>query len=345
MVYDRWRNPQVHEGLTFSVRLTASDLYSAMKKSLPTVLPLMGMLAVAHSTAIDNPRVLFGLDLETRRRDRQFGQVIYGLPSIWLKRRSFDRDTFVQIWDNFARPAGPGFQSAINSAMYHLRKSYNAMTLIDEFLELYGGLESLNSALQEKYNLPTTEVRECSCGRKTSTPISSGIKYAVVSLAGKSTKDWNAVRKTRVDIVHRHGALPNVNTGLYDHVLIARQALSAAVFDLQNLSINSDRPRIPIQEPSAVLISASLKNTSAASILDVGPVPQFEVQGTEELVPATPGPMFKEPFAANLYLKLRNFNGECDPNLETRIWTGRYYDLPQDAEEHRKTQFIAKLFQ
>ena len=282
MVYDRWRG-HVHEGLHFAVRLTAVDLDSAMKKSLPTVLPLASMLAIGHSTAIDNPQVLFGVDLDSANQDRWFGQVIYNVPSVWLHRRSFNRDTFAPIWGAFAQSSNRELQASLVSAMYHLRKSYNSPTLLDEFFELYSGLESVNSILQQKYHLPTKESRPCVCGAPIQTPVATGIKYAVTGLAGQPNDAWKGVRKTRVDLVHRHGALPNAATGLYDDVLVLRQALRAAILDLMGLPITADSARhIPIQEPVAILISAKLKGVPPENILEVGPIPHFEIHHTEK---------------------------------------------------------------
>lgn len=341
LVYDSLRNG-VHEGLCFAVRLNADDLFLAMKKSLPTVLPLASMLAVAHSTAIDNPHVMFGLDLDNARTDRQFGQVLYNIPTAWLHRRNFDRDTFAPILNGFTE-ANIDVQHALISAMFHLRKSYNSTTLLDEFFELYSGLESLNSSLQKKYGLPTAETRQCACGVETKTPVATGIKQAIVHLARKETDVWKSVRKTRIDIVHRHSGLPNVNTGLYENVLVVRQALRAAILDLMNLPFDAAASHISIQEPLSILVTATLTGISADKILESGPVPQFVLEHAEEIVPAKVGPTFDEPIAAQLYIGLRNFDGKCDENLAARIWTGKYYDLPSGAAENRRTQFIARL--
>jgi hypothetical protein len=344
MVYDRWRGKDIHEGLVFSVRLAADDLYSALKKSLPTVLPLASMLAIAHSTAIDKPHVIFGIDVDSAKTDRQFGQVIYNLSSAWLHRRTFDRDTFAPIWGAFARSTDLTLQGAVISAMYHLRRSFNSATLIEEFIELYSGLESLNSLLQQKYGLHTTETRSCKCGAPIRTLVATGIRHAIIGIAGRSIDDWKNIRRARVDIVHRHGSLPNATTGLYDDVLVARQALQGAIRDLLGLPAAADSTHIPVQEPSAVLVLATLKAVSAQEILETGPIPHFELRYSQELVTAKPGPALSEPIAAQLDLALREFDGECDPHLEARVWTGNYYDLPAGAPEVRRTEFIAKLF-
>src|SRR6202035_3809657 len=100
LAWDAWKD-KVHYGLNFTVRLIASDLHSALKKSLPTVLPLSNMLAVTQSAAIGSPRVLFGFDLDASNPDRQFGEVIYDLPSAWLRRRHFDREALAPVWNTF----------------------------------------------------------------------------------------------------------------------------------------------------------------------------------------------------------------------------------------------------
>jgi len=343
IVYDRWNKNNVHEGLLFSVRLTEDNLFSAMKKSLPVVLPLSTILSTAHSTAIDDPKVIFAMDFRQDEPDREFGQVIYNVASGWLHRRIFDRDTFGRIWTAFWQTSDLDLQSALFGAINELRKSYNVPTLLDEFVGLYSGLEQLNPALQKKYGLPTTEDKVCECGRAIKSPLSSGIKHAIISLAGKTPSEWKMVRKTRVSVVHRHDVLPNASTGLYEQVVIVRDALKSAIFDLLGLHPESAANRIPIQEPSAVMVSVQLKNTPAEKILGAGPIPYLELRHIKETTPSTSVPAFSEPFAAGLSVALRNFDGECAPDLNAQLWTGKYYDLPLNALENRKTQFTARL--
>lgn len=343
MVWDSWEN-QVHHGLNFTVRLTASDLHSAMKKSLPTVLPLTNMLAISHSAAIGNPQVLFGFDLDSEDTNREYGQVIYGLPTGWLRRRHFDRDALAPVLNTFGSGTNPEVDDAVNRAMSNLRKSYEAATLLDEFVELYSGLESLNSALQRKYSLPTKGMRPCrKCGEPVETPISSGIKHAITLLAGQPDKTWKGVREMRVAITHRHTTLPNVTTGLYDNVLVLRRALPRAIFDVLGVAIGQEHEKLALQEPTAILVTTTLKDISADNMLGGRPLPHFEVASIEEVIPAAAGPTFQEPFAAQVWLVVKDFAGECT-KLDTSVWTGKYYDLPKGAEE-RKTAFIAKLLQ
>ncbi len=341
MVWDSWQD-KVHHGLNFTVRLTASDLPSAMKKSLPTILPLTNMLAITHSAAISNPQVLFGFDLDSGGIDRQFGQVIYGLPSVWLRRRQFDRDALAPVWNTFGSGANPELDDALNRAMSNLRRSYEAATLLDEFVELYSGLESLNSPLQRKYGLPTKGMRPCrKCGELVETPISSGIKHSITALAGEPLETWKSVREMRVAITHRHRTQPNVTTGLYDNVLVLRRALPRAIFDLLGTTTGQEQDRIALQEPTATLVTTTLKGISADEILDGRLLPRFEVSSIEEVIQGTGGPIFQEPIAMQMYLTLRDFSGEC-AKLETSVWSGKYYDLPKGAEE-RKTAFIARF--
>ena len=340
LVWDAWKD-KIHYGLNFTVRLIASDLYSALKKSLPTVLPLTNMLAVTQTAAIGSPRVLFGFDLDASSPDRQFGQVIHDLPSTWLRRRHFDREALAPVWNTFGSGAKPEVDDALNRAMNSLRKSYESPTLLEEFAELYSGLESLNSVLQRKYNLATTENRTCrKCGELVQTPISSGIRHAITTLSGEPTARWKSLREMRVAVTHRHRTLPNVTTGLYDNVLLLRRALPRAIFDLLGTTGGEGNDRITLQEPTAILVAGTLKNLSSDQILDGRPLPQFEVSSAQEGIQATAGPLFQEPIFAQLWLTLRNFDGECT-QLETSVWTGKYYDLPKGAEE-RKTAFSAR---
>ena len=147
----------------------------------------------------------------------------------------------------------------------------------------------------------------------------------------------------RVGIIHRHGPLPNVTTGLYDNVLVLREALPRAIFDLMNAAGGRDYSTLALQEPPAILVSATLKGVAPETILGRKVFPRFELLSVEEVVPATSGPGYREPFAAQLSLALRDFDGECDSKLEACIWTGKYYDLPKGAAENRQTEFIARL--
>jgi hypothetical protein len=343
IVWDSWRG-QVHEGLTFSVRLTASGLHSSMKNSLPTVAPLANMLAITHSTAIDDPQVIFGMDLDSAKHDRQFGQVIYNVPSQWLNRREFDKNTFAQFLSAFVSSTNdPELIDVLNSGMFHLRQSFQSTTLLDEFFELYSGLESLNPALQRKYNLPTMDTRYCACGAPITTPIASGIRHAVFELTGKSKDVWKTVRNMRVDMIHRHGRLPNVTTGLYDNVLVLREALPRAIFDLMDSKVAGNYHTLNIQKPAAIMVSATLKRVAPEMILGGKIFPRFELLAVEEVVSATSGRSYEEPFAAQLTVALRDFDGACDSKLDACIWTGKYYDLPKGTAEDRHTEFIARL--
>ena len=341
IVWDNWHN-DIHQGLNFAIRLTATDLYSAMKKSLPAVLPLANMLASTHATAIGNPHVIFGLDLGNSAAERQFGQVIYNVPSSWLRRRLFDKDAFGKFWSAFlASENDSALVDAVNSGMSHLRKSFQSATLIDEFFEHYSGLESLNSALQRKYNLPTTDSRKCTCGQLIRMPVATGIRHAIIKLAGKSPDVWRTVREMRVRTIHRTGALPNVSTGLYENVLVLREAITRALFDLLNAPLFIDNAPFSIQEQPAIFLSATLKDVTPDKILTK--IPYFQLIAVEESVRPRTRPTYEEPLSAQLSVKLNDFDGECDHRLQSRIWTGKYYDLPADARENRKSEFIAIL--
>jgi hypothetical protein len=285
---------------------------------------------------------LLRASLDRAKVDRQFGQVIYGVPSVWLSRRQFDRDALEPIWKTFGSGADPELDDAVNRAMSNLRRSYEAATLLEEFVELYSGLESLNSPLQRKYNLPTKQPRPCKkCGEPVETPIPSGIRHSITTLAGAPLETWKSIREMRVAITHRHTTQPNVTTGLYDNILVLRRSLPRAIFDLMGTTTAHQQDRVALQEPTAILVTTTLKGLSAEELLDGRPLPQLEVSSIEELIQGAPGPIFQEPLAMQVYLNLRDFSGECT-NLETSVWSGKYYDLPKGAEE-RKTAFIARF--
>ncbi len=73
----------------------------------------------------------------------------------------------------------------------------------DAFSDSWEALESLNGIIQRKFSLPRSTTARCSnCGAEREVEVSSGIRYAIESLAGHASGEFDRLRKLRARIAH-----------------------------------------------------------------------------------------------------------------------------------------------
>jgi hypothetical protein len=160
--------------------------------------------------------------------------------------------------------------------MWHLRKAAMSNDFVEQFNELWLGLESTNHLLVSKHNLPTRfTARSCEkCGAPMDVVGSSaGITFAVVDLAGGTKEAAKRARNLRKSLHHGFGSIYDDRKSLPDLVPLLRDALALALADLMDVP----RESWPSLRRTTYALASSRGEVTVRVTLHDIPVPKLMV--------------------------------------------------------------------
>lgn len=328
-------NGPLHLGIEYRVRLEADSAEAALTIAEPAVEYFNNLLCAVTSASVPLVTPLMAIDLDRSTNARELFQRIVGIPTTIPRSRVVDDEVlrqFGEAWNRFVTE--PADRDTIMRALWHYRKAIGLVDLVEEFTELWMGLECLNRLIVKRHGLATTFVaRHCdNCGAPMRVAGSSaGITYALTTLAKCSTDQAKRIREIRKQFQHGlSGAhksvaelpalVPLMRTGIIQG---AGEILSLPVELMQRL----DRMKYPVHaSPGEITVKTTLHHLPVDELLTATTVPTVVVQSYFD--PAPQFPEHKFP-GVNFRLGIVNYSGSWGPITFTAIG----HDDPEQPPE------------
>lgn len=317
----------VYDGLEYHVLINANDIKDAMIRARSSCVIVSDWLSIVHSTAITDPVPIFAFDYDETTTDRQFAQVERNLPLSIAPRRVFKKDPFRLFHSSWNDLKDKTTTDRLRRAMTLLRLSYTELDTIDQFEDVWDGLETINPLIRKKYSLPETYPgSKCSnCGNQVQVPgSSSGIRHATTKLLGLPPEDWNSLREVRNDIAHGIKSFADILPRLEMILPIARHALLNAILDLMEIPQDqrSQFLRTPFQAVSGIntLAIATLHNLPIEDLDKMTIFPRFKIHVEEIAKEGQIGIAGTKSVTFRIDLQVENFSGTfSNANIEVAV--------------------------
>jgi hypothetical protein len=312
--------PEVQVGLNYQVSLRAKTIDEAFDVAIHASAHVNGVLCAAHGAAIDDPVPVLALDWDRADADREFGQIVRDLPLSVIPRRILREDRLVTLLEGWERLSETnGDREKVARALGLLRRSHVESDLVDQFEDLWDGLEVINSIIKDKYSLPKTfRGRKCpKCGELLEVPGSaSGIRYAVVELLKEPAEHYKELNALRKDIVHGLGTSGDVLARVRPGIELARRALLVSLLDVMDIPPTQRvvflRNALPISTGPEVHIRATLRDLPVSQIESSQKIPYFEIEFAETARSGNPGQLGTKSVTFDISAKIHNFDGRLE---------------------------------
>lgn len=300
IVADNWLNPTdaglppQHLGLAYTVTLEADTLQMATSRAAAELRPVLDLIATVHGTSLPDPMPWLTFDLDSDTADREFGQFIPDLPSTVRPNRRFSHAHFGEVLARLNDVADPDHEMTISRALHAFRRSIHEAVPSDQFLELWTGLEAINSVLQFKYGLPTKQIlRTCKvCQAPVEGPVSSGIKHIIVVLLNQEEEVWRRIRDTRNALVHTSVKNRHFLNDATELVLVLRDALLVGILDVLNVDPllwnGIRRPPLQIGTGPMLYLEARLHGYTVANLLENPELPYLQLTDAQHSIEGHP---------------------------------------------------------
>jgi hypothetical protein len=318
------RLPGNHEaepfGLVYVVDVLAETIENALVVARNLAAHVANQLSITHAAAIEDPAAMIAFDMDPAVPDREMAQLERGFNLADGPRRHFRPDVFRE-WFNRWTVANDDAKVSLRlgRALTYLRRSILEKDPIDQFEDLWNGLETINVLMQRKYNLPTTFKSTCPhCGQERDIPgNSSGMRYTVETLRGESAGTWDKIATFRNGIVHGFADFPEVFDNITSHLAVVRAALVVGCLDI--VGFPKERWETILREPlvlvegAEALLRSRLKDLSVDAFVSMREVPHYELVLEQLRRTGEPLAMGRKTVALAANLRLIGFDGEGDP--------------------------------
>lgn len=315
---DRGRtDSQPHLGILLDVYLSAPRILDAIDKSGLAAQLAIEQLSAAHAAAVADPVPWIAFDVDPSNPDREMAQILKDVPRLARPRRRIRPNAIVALLESINQSRGTIDTWRIGRALHHLRKAVLEPDVLDQFEDLWAGLELLNPLLKKAYDLPTGYPgTPCgACGAPIKVPGGSqGIKHAVVTLAGETRQLWSELRNVRQEIAHGAGDVSQRAERLEYFNSVLRRALALALCELLQIQdeLRESFSRVPLRLSSEVefVVTAELVGYSVDALIASEQLPHFEITDLKStLTSGSAGPASRTEHSS-LTLQIRDFTGE-----------------------------------
>lgn len=235
----RFGSEWIHTGIEFRLWVSSIAHGTATARALALAENTANLLAFTHSAGIALEESTWTIDLDESVRDRSLVQHFVNVPTFVPPPRTVDEDLLARVAGRVTAAMGPTETATqLRRAMWHLRNAAAVDDLVEQFSELWLGLESINHLLVTKNQLQTKFVaRMCnSCGAPMEVSGSSaGITHAIVTLAGGSRDDAKMARRLRQSLHHGLGRIYEDRSLLPRTVPLLQDALTLSIADVMEI--------------------------------------------------------------------------------------------------------------
>lgn len=317
-----------HQGLEVRSWIHAETHDIAIERTRTLTENVANLLSLSHGAAVELADDIWCIDASEAAPERQLTQHFAGVPTVVPAPRETDQGLLAVIaeqWSQSQRNSETAL--SIQRALWHARTGLKNDDLVSQFNHLWLGLESLNSLLIRKYDLPTKFVaRHCArCGNPMEVVgTSAGINHALVTWAGQTREGAKRIRDIRKALYH---GLPRIYEDRHDLprvVPILRRALVFALADLTEVpeefrSVLERRPYVLPRYLGEVTVSVTLKGLELHALLATTEPPEIAIA----VVPSegSTAPAARKHFGS-LRVGVRNHKGEwANPTITWRGYT------------------------
>lgn len=242
--------PQDPQGVPFSYNFVvdatcyAETVEKAIEETRGKVEGVVSLISLSLSTFVEPCVISLVLDFSPGTVDREILQYL-PFPYRIGPSRKFSRDVFSILWDCL-EATKPENRSRIHRAIRWYRKALLEYDPLDQFLNLWIGLEVINELVKRKYRLPQEKpTRSCpSCGQSVVLePTLAGVEHVVLKLSRYPQKTWRSILDMRQQLAHGFGKIADLDKKVDDLIPVLRKSLLIGILDLLNVPENL-RPRI-----------------------------------------------------------------------------------------------------
>jgi hypothetical protein len=252
------RDVPIKFGIWIDVTCKAEDIDSAINSSEDTADSLMSLFCLSHQTWTNPVDFVSGINTSPGSIDREFVQNI-PLPFNIMPSRKYKNDVLSPVWDTLMKLKNDKAPWLLRSIRWY-RKAILESETLDQFMNLWTGLETLNKLIKNKYSLPKERpIRICpNCDTPVSMePTLAGIEYLILNIQKLSPAKWKSIRDTRLGLMHGFENLSKLSQNAKDLIPDMQSALLLGIFDILDVPTD-DRIRMK-QEPLKEFTSPTLK--------------------------------------------------------------------------------------
>lgn len=278
------RGVPVKFGIYIDVSCKAEDIDSAMNSTQEMVDSLVSLLSLSHQTWATPVKFVSGIDATSGLHDREFVQH-FPLTVNMIPSRKYKNDALSPIWDSIMELKHDRMPRLMRAIRWY-RKAMLDTDALDQFMNLWTGLETLNELIKDKHGLPKERpVRVCpNCDTPVAMePTLAGIEYLVLNIQKLSLKTWSSIRDTRIGLIHGFKDLSKLLEKAQGLIPDMQRALLSGIFYMLDIpaDVRMGLMREPLMEftPPTMKVRALLHELPSEKLVD-GSVNPHLVLGT-----------------------------------------------------------------
>ncbi len=321
------RDVPVKFGIFLEVSCKAEDIDSAISSTIEMIDSLVSLLCLSHQTWAIPVKFISGIDvtpgLPYRTLIQHFPMPIYLMPG-----RKYKNDVFESVWNKIMEFDDGNMPWLMRATRWYRKATLESDTL-DQFVNLWTGLEALNELVKNKYSLPKEKpIRPCKkCGAPVAMePTLTGIEYLFEKV---SSGEWITARKTRIGLMHGYKDISEIVKNARQAIPAMHRALLFGICDILGLppEIQQKMMREPLMEFTSptLRVQASLHNLPHERLVDYSVRPRLALDTS---VIATKVEDGQRTEIRNLGLRLEGFKGTWTP-VKAEVY-GK--ELPKDLQ-------------
>lgn len=231
-----------HYAFTIDAQCPAESAEKAIEVATPMVEGIATVISFSLSAAVGDCVLEKILDSTPDVAERDLIQHIPLTQSRIRPARKLRPEAFKILWE-YLNKLQPEHGRRVHRAMHWYRKSIFEEDDLDQFVNLWTGLEVINHLVKMKHDLPEKSIRKCPhCDKDVVTPhTSAGIKYLLPDEA------WSRASNTRKALLHGFGNLQDLIGEAHLLIPVLRTTLLKGILDL--LEIPKEKQGQLIREP------------------------------------------------------------------------------------------------
>lgn len=270
----------IQYGFTIDAHCQADNPEKAIEVAGPMVEGVVSVISFSLSAAANTCVLERIIDSTPEAPERELVQYIPLAQSRIRPSRKLRLKALDTLWEHLDK-LSPEYKPRVLRAIRWYRKSLLEEDVLDQFVNLWTGLEVINHLVKKKHGLPEKGIRKCpNCGKDVDVPqTSAGIKYLVPE------ESWSDASETRKALLHGFGDLQNLlgKVGLLNPVL--RSALLKGILDL--MEIPGEKQTQLIREPlrnvrrPSIKACASIHNLVLKDVISGKLDPRLEIVSSD----------------------------------------------------------------
>lgn len=213
-------------GLKIVAIIADDSLESAMDRARSFTDGFLLYLSYLSRTSIPRPDIIKGYEITANKQTGEFRQFYYD----WQIPSYSSREVETKDIDKIIAAIKNGSDELRSSrrAIHWYREGVQSSNNLDTFISFFIGLETLNSMLRDRYNLPV-EYNKCSgCGKQSGFPTLNGMREHIKTLY-PGENYWKRIRNLRNDIIHGEIAFSSILNEAIEMIPIMENSLLKAL--------------------------------------------------------------------------------------------------------------------